>query len=176
MTQDAAHLFNQQQVDSKRIPDWKSREKMICMPIDDFLSMAKPGHQPEKLSRIEAAIERGNPLSDIPFLIAYAKDESDAVFVVGHEGRHRAKALKAMGLETMPVIIKGDIRWSEQADPQRFDYRENWPTTLVSETGESSIPFPVSREEAMTPYNGAPLRSPAQEASQTKQAQRQPGM
>lgn len=170
LNKDAAALFNQDQVDKNRIPEWKSREKMICMRIDDFLAMAKPGHQSWKIDRIEGAIAEGAKLSDIPILIAYTGYHDAVLEVCGHEGRHRAKVLKSMGFETMPVLLKSDIRWSEQNDPQRFDWRERWPDTLISEDKQSSIPFPVSRKDAMTPYAHSPLPNTLQVRMQTAQA------
>ncbi len=159
MSKDAASFFNQEQVQKHLIPEWKSREKMICMRIDDFLAMAKPGHEAWKVTRIESAITEGSKLTDIPMLIAYTSHHDAVMQVCGHEGRHRAKVLKTMGMTTMPVILKSDIRWSEQSDPDRFDYRNQWPESLISENGESQIPFPVTRHDAMTPYTSQPLRN-----------------
>jgi hypothetical protein len=53
----------------------------------------------------------------------------------------------------MPVILKGDIRWSEQTDPKSFDYVKDWPEKLYAQGGQSfSTKFPVARENAPKNY------------------------
>ena len=78
-------------------------------------------------------------------------DDRGVATVIGHEGRHRARILKEMGIDEMPVRLrsqgKNEIRWSEQDDPKNFD-RLNvpWPTTLKPQKGSSgnAISFPIS--------------------------------
>jgi hypothetical protein len=52
-----------------------------------------------------------------------------------------------------------NLRWSEQADPSKKDYIEQWPATLKAEIGARDpsfqIRFPVSREQAMAEYRPA---------------------
>jgi hypothetical protein len=84
-----------------------------------------------------------------------------------------------MGMQTMPVVIKCDIRWSEQQDPERFDYRSVWPQLLMSECGTKQIPFPITRENAMRPYNGTPFETAIEHQEELPQANKkshQPGM
>jgi hypothetical protein len=61
----------------------------------------------------------------------------------------------------MPVILRGDIRWSEQNDPDKFDYRETWPKRIYAQKGAineyASIPMPVTREESVKDYQVKPL-------------------
>lgn len=146
---------------TKRAADWfdtskkeavgfKSREKLVEMPIDDFLALALKGTSEEKAGGVRAVVESGSKFSDLPFLL-FRSDGAEAT-VTGHEGRHRARALQGMGYNTMPVLLVGDIRWSEQSDPNRFDYREVWPSQMVGEEGET-LPFPVAREAATQPYD-----------------------
>ena len=68
-------------------------------------------------------------------------------------------ALARRGYTHMPVQIRSDIRWSEQKDPSKFDYREKWPTELVGENGDVT-PFPVTREEADKSYSSAKVETP----------------
>ena len=78
------------------------------------------------------------------------EEEKDGSYrVTGHEGRHRANALLQLGYTHVPVEVRAsDIRWSEQNNPDNFDYKQNWPTKLISQDGKRSVPFPVSREES----------------------------
>jgi len=49
-----------------------------------------------------------------------------------------------MGITSMPVHIRSQIRWSEQNNPENRDYWEGqWPTELESETGTKTIPYPI---------------------------------
>ena len=89
----------------------------------------------------------------------YTKGDGTQQLVEGHEGRHRAMALARRGYTHMPVQIRSDIRWSEQKDPSKFDYREKWPTELVGENGDVT-PFPVTREEADKSYSSAKVETP----------------
>ena len=72
--------------------------------------------------------------------------------MVGHEGRHRARALKERGVNRIPVVIESDnIRWQKQADdsPDRVDF----PQFLMGEDGQK-IRFPFQSEG---PNRGKPL-------------------
>ena len=150
----AADAFDPREIETNRTPAWKGREKLVEMSIDDFLRLAKPGDDPDKAEGVRKLRETGARFSTLPFLQFWGDSESTERKVDGHEGRHRARQLKAEGYSTMPVLLRGDIRWSEQGDPRRFDYRAVWPTTLRSETGAYTLPFPVTRDEANWPYNG----------------------
>ena len=154
-----AFAFEPENLEALRVPEYKSREKLIELPIDDFLAMAKPGHMKAKEVETSKLLKKGTKFSSIPFLMAYAG--KDGTFKVeGHEGRHRALALKKAGYETMPVVLKTHIRWSEQTDPKKFDYVAKWPTAIVSEDGTKTIPMPVSRDQALVPYTATPITPP----------------
>lgn len=151
---DSSRLFVDALIEKNRVPLYGSREKLIDMNIDDFLMLAEKGFSNSKYEGVKKLMDEGEKFYSLPFLNAYA-DGKDFLKVRGHEGRHRARALKEAGYQTMPVILRTDIRWSFQNDPSnRYDYVENWPTRIESEDSDRSIPMPVSREESMAPYGG----------------------
>lgn len=148
--------FDLNAIAEKDVVRTKSREKMIHIKISDFLSLAKHINEPKgpsyyvaeediKVTQLMGSIMNGEKLVSIPSLIINTS-ESVAV-VVGHEGRHRAMLLAALGCEHMPVMLQtSDIRFSEQADPNSFDYRKEWPDMLASEDDDYVIDFPVERD------------------------------
>lgn len=137
---------------------YKSRDTLVDMKIDDFLSLAEPINNPSQktIDMLNSVLDSGGKISDVPLLVFKFDRDSGVAKVVGQEGRHRALALKSRGVDTMPVILNGNIRWSEQDDPSKFGYLDVWPQELVSEDGTSSIKFPVPREitvEAVDEYS-----------------------
>lgn len=162
---DATDFFKPEDVEA--FPAHKARDRVISMAIDDFLAMAAPGEDAQKTSRVAEMLAAGQKF-EVPFLsIDVGRDKQ--ANVTGHEGRHRARALKDMGYTTMPVRLRTDvIRWSEQREGD-FDYIEVWPETLLSEKGRNVIPFPVSRENAVAEYvAGSATQSEMRQAAQTE--------
>lgn len=132
--------------EARKINDkFKSREYLVYMPIDVFLKLAEKAPYPKSLP--EEILVQGKKWDDIPFLLVNYKEGDTEAFVVGHEGRNRARVLKEHGFSTMPVILKTDsIRWSQQTNPATFDYLKTWPKLLVAEKRDFSIPFPIIRK------------------------------
>ena len=157
---DATDAFDPKAVADDSQQKYKSREKLVSMPITDFLKLAEFGHVKSKQDDAEQRVKSGTKFTTLPYLEVYETVE-DGLRVTGHEGRHRARALLAEGKETMPVILKGDIRWSEQTDPEKFDYVEKWPKRIYAQKGAineyASIPMPVTREESVEDYQVKPL-------------------
>jgi hypothetical protein len=125
----------------------KSREKLIEMPIDQFLALADKGVDATKAKKVSSLIEQGTPFNTVPQL-----DITEKGRVRGHEGRHRAMALKALGYTTMPVrLISDNIRWGQQNNPESFDYEKNLPSTIQAQKGavdpNYSVAFPITREQ-----------------------------
>lgn len=133
---------------------YKSRDKFVSMKITDFLAMAKQApRSAEKTLGVEDLLNKGVKFESAPYLYYDFDREDTNARVTGHEGRHRARALLAAGYTTMPVEIRGPIRWSEQQNPKNeFDYFANWPRYLISEEGDAKIPFPVTRDQAPLDY------------------------
>ena len=166
-TQSAVGRFDPNEIEKIRTPGYKSRYKLIEMPIAQFLALAddiKSGDSRQKLENTRAILARGDNFTSIPYLYASNKGQVD-----GHEGRNRALALQELGYTTMPVELRmRDLRWSEQLDPDKFDYIENWPTRLTAQEDAKnpnySIPFPVRRQDSESAYdanlnNVVPLES-----------------
>jgi len=157
---DATDAFDPTVVGEASEQGYKSKEKLVSMPITDFLKLAEFGHSKRKQDDAEQRVKSGTKFTTLPYLEVYETLE-DGLRVTGHEGRHRARALLAEGKETMPVILRGDIRWSEQNDPDKFDYRETWPKRIYAQRGAineyASIPMPVTREESVEDYQVKPL-------------------
>ena len=127
--------------------DYKARYRTIPMKITDFLSMAKPGFDQSKADHVTELLEKGAKFESVPYL--YFDLENGNARVTGHEGRHRARALLQLGYSTMPVELRGQIRWSEQTNPKGYDYIETWPNKLISEDGSKSINFPIPRDPSV---------------------------
>lgn len=125
-------------LDPKQInPANKARHTVVDMPIDMFLGLAQVGESAFKTKGVQELVEKGVQFDELPMLITRAIDSEEfgpVLFVGGHEGRHRARALKAAGYDTMPVRIWDDyIRWGEQDNPKSLDYMKFWPEKIIAE-------------------------------------------
>jgi GNAT superfamily N-acetyltransferase len=154
-------MFDPKEIENNLTPEYKSRTKLIEMSIDDFLGLSDEGTTKYKAEGVDELVKGGKKFSSLPFLMI----DNDGN-VEGHEGRHRARALKQAGYTTMPVILRSsNIRWSEQYSPDRFDYVENWPSKMKAEKNAAnpnfSIDFPVSREDSGKAYDAGVVGKPA---------------
>lgn len=129
-----------------------SRAILIHMTPDDFLKVANQGHDETKMLNVEDVLIRGGKFHDIPFLL-FVHDGDGTAQVVGHEGRHRMKALKSLGVTAAPVVLKHiydgngqTMRWSAMGhEDDRDFFRDDWPVRLYAENARGVyIRFPVS--------------------------------
>lgn len=152
---DATEMFNPTAVEHGMPVKYKARDRLISMRIEDFLMLARSGHDTAKERGVNKLIRTSTRFETLPYLYFEIEKDGEAK-VTGHEGRHRARALLQLGYKTMPVELRGPIRWSEQSNPNnQYDYRPEWPTILRGEEG-GFVPFPVPRTEAGLPYKVLP--------------------
>jgi hypothetical protein len=142
----------------RSMADSYSRETLVAMSPDDFLTLAAPigegggaYQDPEtgrhyvasKMERVVDALERGVPLEDIPYLQIKPADEDGHAKVRGHEGRHRAIALEKMGVRLMPVRLKADNhRWGSgrpEDEPYDLIQEDGWEWCDCSVTRRSQV-------------------------------------
>lgn len=157
---DATPLFSPYEVERLGGPEYLSRERLVSMPITQFLQLAselKSGENKEKKDRLEKALNSGDTIHEIPHL-SFVISGANAK-VTGHEGRHRAFALLRRGFDRMPVSLKsreskeGVIRWSAEEAPNAYSGKvKSWPKILIGQDDRLTIPFPISREDAHKPY------------------------
>ena len=135
-----------------------SREILVEMPIDDFLAAAKKEVSPEKLEKTRRLVSEGTPFETVPSL-QFKNNGDGTAKVIGHDGRHRAMALKEQGETTIPVRLQsssGDgpsIRWGQQSNSNSSDYVDTLPKQLVEEDGEALINMPdtgINRKDVVT--------------------------
>ena len=156
----SAGMFDQDELKKNAETRYKSREKVVEMDIDDFLNLAEytnsvtDSNSSRKMKDARERVANGTKFTTLPYLSI--DGYSGTLKTTGHEGRHRAKALQEVGYKTMPVLLRSDIRWSEQNDPEKFDYQEDWPTRIEAQDEalypNFSIPFPFTREESGMDY------------------------
>ncbi len=125
----------------------RSREILVDMPIDDFLKAAKKEVSLEKLDGTRRLVGSGEAFDTVPSL-TFSNNGDGTGKVVGHDGRHRAMALREAGEDTIPVLLSnqaGDgpsIRYGVQNDPTDRDYIDILPQSLIEEDGLGEVRMP----------------------------------
>ena len=120
-----------------------SRRTIVAMSPQTFLDLALPGKDFDKQRDVNARVEEGRAFNSLPFL-SVENDDNGILRVVGHDGRHRARALRDRGVTEMPVVLStldaglATIRWSR---PYKG---EVWPTRIRSEDKKKILSLPPS--------------------------------
>jgi hypothetical protein len=156
----AEDAFDPKEIANHAKTPYKGRTKLIDMNIDDFLALSEEGEQKSKQALADERLANGDKYTSLPQMMAYG--EGNTLQVEGHEGRHRARALQKAGYKTMPVLLTTNIRYSEQIDPENFDYRETFPTKIKAQDKATNpsftIKFPFTREQAPDDYQPTPAK------------------
>lgn len=139
--------FNEEALRAAASQNDKSREILVEMPIEDFLQAAEKDFSAKKLENTRKLVSEGKPFESVP-LLSFKNNADGTGKVTGHDGRHRAIALREQGETTIPVRLiseGGDgpgIRWGQQNDPDSFDYVDVIPQKLIEEDGTSLVNMP----------------------------------
>ena len=119
-----------------------SRETIVLMSPEEFISIAEEGFDPTKAARVAKISAEGGQFSDIPYMSMLMQEDGSAK-IISHEGRHRVRQFAREGVRLIPVrLVSGEggpalaIRWGE--DPRR-------PTMLRPQEGAvdrlAAVPF-----------------------------------
>jgi hypothetical protein len=145
---DGDRYFERSNAELSDVHNDKSRSTLVYMTPADFLRVAEHGFDQQKQSNVDGLLKQGVKFRSLPTL-SFFHDGQGVAQVVGHEGRHRARALQRLGVKQMPVILRSlasaegkAIRWGSQHNP--IDRVAVWPTVLKGEDGGGSIPMPRS--------------------------------
>ena len=124
----------------------KSRKVMVDMPIDMFLHLAETGERADSTRLVGDLVEQGVKFNTTPILyMSFRTGDRENRIITGHEGRHRARKLKSMGYDTVPVMVMDtSIRWDSQQEGD-FDRVEVFPKRIVSEEGDVVFPMFIDR-------------------------------
>lgn len=120
-----------------------SRETVIWMSPDDFLAAAADGVADEKTERVNRMVEAGEKFQ--PLYLSFDHDGQGKAWVTAHEGRHRARKMKELGITQVPVVFKSGergrgraIRWGEATNPRGLT-QQTWPQTLKKERDRNAF-------------------------------------
>jgi hypothetical protein len=145
---------------------YKSREAVVFLTPAEFLGLARSGTDEQKERTVLNVLAQGHKFNSVPFLRFDHVEGSKQAVVTGHEGRHRVRALQALGVRQIPVVLKGAIRWDQQLDPSARDYDAFLPQTLAGEENNRKnvypMPIPIHHPELAARMrakrNPAPVR------------------
>ncbi len=140
---DGDAYFDMQGNDIAETNNDRSRMTLTYMSPGDFLRVAESGQDDDKEATVNDLLDRGIKFRTVPVLI-FIHDNKGHAKVVGHEGRHRARALQTRGVTQMPVILKSESSGNKGPAIRWGSYNiTNIPTVLRGETS-GQIPMPQS--------------------------------
>lgn len=162
-----------------------SQNMVVMMPVETYLGLCEPlkkddaKHHADLKNKIESGeIQR---FDTIPLLrIRQMEDGTDAK-VYGHDGRHRARLMKELGFDEIPVRLYAEnFCWGENGDCRGGDETASvqpqvvglldggaglrgWPKWLWGQNDrgmdveKSKFKFPVKREDSGRAFDRAAL-------------------
>jgi len=126
----------------------KSRKVVVDMPIDMFLHLAASmeGARADSEELVRELAEGGKRFDRIPLLaLSFESGKPEHRYVYDHDGRHRARQLKSMGYDTVPVmVIDASIRWDSQSEGD-FDRVKTWPRSILNQDQDFVFPMFLDR-------------------------------
>ena len=132
--------FSKDAIDTAYNQPIDSRDILIYIHPQDFLSVAMSGHSEEKMNRVKDLIKENTGFNEIPFL-NFVHDGEGTARVTGHEGRHRARALLELGITEMPVLLRhrydenGQAMLWHKMNSNDNKFYDMWPERLYGERG-----------------------------------------
>lgn len=127
-----------------------SREAVVWMSPDVFLALAERGEDPEKTRRLAHV----TVFNAMPYLAGDFDRETGVMRMTSHEGRHRARRLKTLGVTQFPVRLEARrVRWADTTDR---------PITYIGEEGDV---IPGSAVHFLAPTKVEPARCVAHGAA-----------
>lgn len=149
--------FTQEALDKAYAQPGDSRDILIYMHPQDFLTVAMSGFSEEKMHNVKDLFQENIQFNEVPFL-NFVHDGEGTARVTGHEGRHRARILIENNIEEMPVLLRHRYDENGQAmlwhtmNSENNTFYDMWPERLYGERGSSEdtnkhsknyIAFPV---------------------------------
>lgn len=139
---EADQYFSEDALVRARYDNGMSRERLVYMDIEDFLALARNGFDAAKERTVSLLLRDNIPLESIPYLKVDndAKKGEDVGMsqsaknwqVTGHEGRHRARALRELGLKEVPVVIcHSTMRWEKSKNRPKYIWAEKPKTDAL---------------------------------------------
>jgi len=119
--------------------DWKSA--IITMTPDEYLTLSPSmENTPDSVPFIKESIKNGKTIA-MPFLLASGHDVEESapntLIVNQHEGRHRAQALKELGVTSMDVVVYGsalqDPKYANGLKGVTLQYSDSNRTVTVTD-------------------------------------------
>lgn len=118
-----------------------SRETVIYITPEQFLKLAEEGYSSIKEERVKNLVAEEKDL-ELPYLGCVTRKGGDLEVAYeggDHEGRHRMRALQALGVKLIPVRIVSKEHGEGPA--YRWGKTDRRPSRLFGHKGYS-IPFP----------------------------------
>lgn len=117
----------------------ESRTFLIELHPATFLALVAQWEDRTKMEGVQSLMDQGVRFSDLP-QIHFVHDGEGTASVIGHEGRHRARALLRAGADRIPVVLAHVYDPNGQAiewGVVREKFVDEWPRVLYQEHAKS---------------------------------------